>query len=130
MIRHQTPQHLLEGLKPPNPPPDLRDRCIAAARATRAKDQRTEVWSRLWANPSARWAWATTVATLLLAHAAISITPTPPSTGSPFLVAGGIPDNDLADLVDLLPLRPDCLPLLGSDPGPLEFNDEMNPERS
>ena len=59
---------LMDGLEPPQPPPELRARALAAAwNAKRTPD----VWSRLWNHGGLRVAWAASVVLLLAGHVLI-----------------------------------------------------------
>lgn len=76
---------LLNGIQPPSPPPELRDRTLRSA--IEALDRRSPMsrWTRIWQSRPLRVAWATTVAGLLLAHVLISTTPRPsPDTARGF----------------------------------------------
>ena len=58
-------ERLLNGLQPPQPPPELRARVLAAAREA---ETAPNVWSRLWNHSGLRLAWATSVLVLLAGH--------------------------------------------------------------
>jgi len=91
-----------EGLAPPVPPPELRDRTLQAARAAMTSDGRDDVWLRLWRSRPIRFAWATSVAALLFGHIVIgSGAPSgPEDTIRPVMAAAAIRD-ELAAVIDV-----------------------------
>jgi hypothetical protein len=64
-------ERLMEGLAPPQPPPDLRSKVLAAARARMAAEPIPDIWSRVWNHRGLRLAWAATVVLLLAGHAMV-----------------------------------------------------------
>lgn len=93
---------LTEGLVPPGPPPELRHRALAAARAAMTVNGRDDIWSRLWRSRPIRLAWATSVAALLFGHIIIGAgAPSgPPDTIRPLMAEGAIRD-ELAEVIDV-----------------------------
>ena len=59
------------GLEPPLPPPELRDRALAAAAAAFEAPPAIDAWTRALRSPALRLAWAASVALLAAAHALI-----------------------------------------------------------
>ena len=64
-------ERLMQGLEPPSPPPDLRSKVLAAARARMAGEPATDVWSMIWNNRGIRLAWAAAVVLLVAGHAMV-----------------------------------------------------------
>jgi hypothetical protein len=64
----------LDGLRPPRPAPELRDRVLGAALAAEAQAG----WiDRVWASRELRFATAASIAALVLAHLALEPAPLP-----------------------------------------------------
>jgi hypothetical protein len=61
---------LMDGLEPPQPPPELRARVLAAARSAKTAP---DVWSRIWNHGGLRMAWAASLVMLLAGHVLIGI---------------------------------------------------------
>ena len=59
------------GLRVPRVPPGLRERALRGA----STDDAPGVWDRLWESRPLRLAWILTCSALLLAHAALSLSP-------------------------------------------------------
>jgi len=93
-----------EGLGPPVPPLELRDRTLQAARAAMTSDGGDDIWLRLWRSRPIRVAWATSVATLLFGHIVISsgagARPGPEDTIRPVMAATAMCD-ELAAVIDV-----------------------------
>jgi hypothetical protein len=64
-------ERLLDGLQPPQPPPELRLKAIAAARQRMGSETAPDRWSRVWSNRGLRLAWAASVVLLLAGHVLI-----------------------------------------------------------
>lgn len=67
-----------DGLRPPDPPDELRRKTLPVARAALANGRRPDVWTQLWQSRAVRLAWAATVAALVLGNLAIG----PPPSGA------------------------------------------------
>lgn len=93
-----------EGLAPPVPPPELRDRTLQAARAAMRLNGRDDIWLRLWRSRPIRFAWATSVAALLFGHIVIGAgagaRPGPEGTIRPVMAAAAIRD-ELAEVINM-----------------------------
>ncbi len=113
---------LLGGLVPAPPPPEARERTIAAAReALAGRPQPGDIWWRLWTSRPLRLAWAAAVALLLAANALLSVAGPPRHSTPPHpVVAVGpaAPEPELVALTRLPPLRLELLPTLGASPRP------------
>ena len=59
---------LFEGLAPPDPSPELRQRVLAAAREALGQAESPDIWTRIWGNKAAHLAWSTSVGVLLFGH--------------------------------------------------------------
>jgi len=76
---------LLDALKPPQPPPELRDRSLRAATDVLRRPPVPDRWTRIWESRPLRLAWAAAVAGLLVANTLIPTTPRPaPATAQGF----------------------------------------------
>ena len=116
-----TPDRLLGRLQLPFPPADLRARSLAAARTAMVRPaHRPDRWTRLWENRVARLAWAAAVAGLVLGHLALSLPRHRATTrsGTAVLLAGALPDVELAETAALPRLRSGRLPQLDPPIGP------------
>lgn len=107
---------LLAGLVPTPPPPETRERALAAAREVGALETEPEdAWSRLWQSRPARLAWGAAVAVLLLAHAVLSLRG-PAAAGAPaspaHLAVHAEAARELAAIAELPPLRLGLLPII------------------
>lgn len=69
--RNNMVERLLDGLDPPQPPPELRSRVLAAARQRTDSESVPDLWSRLWNHSGLRLAWAASVVLLLAGHVLI-----------------------------------------------------------
>jgi hypothetical protein len=72
-------ERLMGTLEPPQPPPDLRSKALAAARARMSAEPIPDIWSRVWNHRGLRLAWAAAVVLLVAGHALIA-----PGTGNGF----------------------------------------------
>jgi hypothetical protein len=69
-MSHQ--RDLMSGkMIPPSPPPELKGRAVAAARAAMNRAEEPDVWMRIWGSRLARLAWAASVAGLLFGHVVV-----------------------------------------------------------
>ena len=66
-------ERLLESLEPPQPPPDLRSKALAAARARMSAEPVPDIWSRIWNHRGLRLAWTATVVLLVAGHVIIAM---------------------------------------------------------
>ncbi len=94
---------LAERLAPPAPPDGLESRVLLAARQALARARGRDGWTRTWESPAWRLAWGTAITVLILAHAALSLAPSPhpgmrgPHSSEPTRGA----DGELAAIVSL-----------------------------
>jgi hypothetical protein len=72
-------ERLMESLEPPQPPPDLRSKALAAARARMSAEPNPDIWSRIWNHRGLRLAWAATVVLLVAGHVMVA-----PEAGTTF----------------------------------------------
>lgn len=98
------------GLRPPVAPAELEERALrAAGQATPVAAP--SVWQRLWESRGARLCWATAVASLLIAHAVLSLGGSPPPvTQTPvFAVTAAVSELGLEPVVTVARIDPDAL---------------------
>jgi hypothetical protein len=121
---------LMEGLEPPQPPPELRSRTLAAAREQLAADAAPDAWSRIWNHRGMRLAWAATVAVLLAGHVLATYLPLGPlGSVDPALMAEYRVDEDLVDLLRPIRISESVQPMVGllaNTDSPIEFDLEGN----
>jgi hypothetical protein len=109
-----TVKRLLEGLRPTQPPPELRSHVLAAARDRIDTVSRPDVWSRIWNHRGIRLAWAATVALFLIAHFLVE-----PRSGTavtrmePAMVAQSRPDAQFVDILRPIPISTHVHPIIG-----------------
>ena len=89
-------------LAPPQAPPELRQRVIAAARAAADRADEPDLWARIWESRPVRLAWAASIGALIYGHLVIggSIAPRSARPAMP-LAAAVEADNELAEIVGL-----------------------------
>jgi hypothetical protein len=110
-------KHLLKDLRPPTPPPELRERTLRAALDARERKSRPDRWAQIWHSRPLRYAWATTVAGLLLAHVLISTTQRPsPDIARGFALhqASRTSEEEIRDIATLLRLDLEARSLAGA----------------
>jgi hypothetical protein len=89
-----------DGLRPPDPPSELRRQTLRAASAALENGRRPDLWTRLWTSRVARAAWAATVAGLVLCNLATRF-PRPDAAASPGLPAAAAAVGELAPVIEL-----------------------------
>jgi len=77
--RDSAVDRLIRGLELPQPPPDLRSKALAAARARVSAESIPDLWSRVWNHRGLRLTWAAAVVLLVAGHAIVA-----PGTGNTF----------------------------------------------
>lgn len=93
---------LPENLRPAEPPPELRGRVLAAARAATTNGGAADLWHRLWTSQSLRLAWAAATVGLLVGHLLIGADTSTAPAGRALHVAVAAPDDgELAGIADL-----------------------------
>ena len=65
------PDRFPGALEPPEAPPELRRRVIAAARAAADRADAPDRWARIWESRPARLVWAASIGTLIFGHLVI-----------------------------------------------------------
>lgn len=105
---------LMDGLEPPQPPPDLRLKAIAAARARMAATPMTNGWSTIWNHRAVRLAWAGAAALLLAGH--VFLVPRDgavPSRVAPALVGEDRVDEQFVELLHPTAISDTVQPVIG-----------------
>jgi hypothetical protein len=124
-------ERLMERLEPPQPPPDLRSKALAAARARMCAEPTPEIWSRIWNHRGLRLAWVAAVVLLVAGHAIITL-----GAGNAFrpidraLIAENRPDDYLAEMLRPTRISDNVQPIVGlfaSADGLAEIDAEGNP---
>ncbi|MEX1308982.1 MAG: hypothetical protein AB1Z65_01045 [Candidatus Sulfomarinibacteraceae bacterium] len=89
-------------LAPPQAPPGLRQRVIAAARAAAEGDDEPDRWARIWESRPVRLAWAASIGALIFGHLVIG-GPVGRRSAQPAipLAAAVETDHELAEIVGL-----------------------------
>jgi len=75
------------GMRPAEPPGELREPVLSAARDALAAEAMPTVWDRIWESRALRVAWAGATAALVLGHVAVTVQPGRTSA---------VPERDLA----------------------------------
>lgn len=107
-------ERLMDGLEPPQPPPELRSKALAAARARMSAEPVPDIWSRVWNHRGLRLAWTATVVLLVAGHAMVV-----PGTGNtirpidPALTAENRVDDYLVDLLRPTRISDNVQPIVG-----------------
>lgn len=110
--RPQPEGRFLQGLAPPQPPPELRTRTLAAA--AESLPSGGDVWARIWASRRLRLAWAAAVACLIAGHLLLSMPRTRARAASPRLMAAQeVVDGDAEEILQPLRIAASARPLLG-----------------
>ncbi|MCB1037318.1 MAG: hypothetical protein KDD47_26040, partial [Acidobacteria bacterium] len=103
-----------KGLEPPSPPPDLRRKALASAYQA-MEEMKDDVWTRLWNARPLRLAWLCATALLLLGHLSASrLIRGSGKPGAPFAASSSLPSQELAEVMDLPPIRLDARAFFGS----------------
>lgn len=107
-------ERLMNGLEPPQTPPDLRSKVLAAAHARMAAEPVTNIWSTIWNNRGFRLAWAGAAALLLAGH--VFLVPgngAVPSRVDPALVAEYRVDEHLVEMLRPIRIIDNVQPMVG-----------------
>jgi hypothetical protein len=99
---------LMGGLEPPQPPPELRARVLAAARNAEAAP---DFWMRLWNHGGLRMAWAASVVLLLAGHVLIGSGNGPAIDST--LVADSRVDEYFVEFLRPTPISDSVQPIVG-----------------
>jgi hypothetical protein len=109
----QMAERLLDGLVPPQPPPELRERVLRAAQDHPANPPLPDRWTRIWENPWLRLAWAASVVLLLAGNLLLV-----PVQAEPQLAqADHSVDEEMAEFVRPLTIADSVTPLFGRSGG-------------
>jgi len=105
----------LTGLRPPLPPPGLKEAVLKAAGEAMARPV-PDRWTLLWRHPAARAAWALTTTLLLLGHLFVQLraSSAPPAGGT---FRAGEPGPELAEIASLPRINTELLPFFGNSAG-------------
>ena len=112
--RDAVSERMMDGLEPPQPPPDLRSKTLAAARARMAAGSNPDIWSRIWNHRGLRLAWAAAVVLLVAGHALFV-----PGTGNEFrpidpaLIAEHRVDEYLVEMLRPTRISDNVQPIVG-----------------
>jgi hypothetical protein len=112
---------LFDGLAPPAPPPQLRGRVLAAARAEAGVEPAADVWTRIWENRWLRVIWITAVIALIIGHAAL-VPRRPPSR---MVTAELHIDDGIAEFLEMIQIEESASPNLGRAAGDGLINPTM-----
>ena len=123
-------ERLMKSLEPPQPPPDLRSKALAAARSRMSADPIPDFWSRVWNHRGLRQAWAATVVLLVSGHAQVA-----PGAGNTFrpvdpsLTAENRVDDYLVEMLRPARISDNVRPIVGliASNGLAEIDGEGNP---
>lgn len=121
-------ERMLDGLVPPQPPPDLRSKVLAAARQRMDPETVPDVWSRVWNNRGLRLAWAASLVLLLAAHVLVG-TGSGPLT-DPDLVAENRVDEYFVEFLRPTRISENVRPVVGiftMAGDPIDFEVKGNP---
>jgi hypothetical protein len=112
--RDQVVERLMDGLEPPQPPPELRSKTLAAARKQMEAEALPNVWSRVWNHRGLRLAWAAAAVLLLTGHVLLI-----PGKGTvlnpvgPALVAENRVDEQFVDMLRPVRISDNVQPFVG-----------------
>lgn len=107
-------ERMIEGLEPPQPPPGLRAKALAAARGRIAAGAAPDVWSRIWSHRGLRIAWAASVVLLLAGHVLVTLSPVGPRpTVDPALIADNRVDEYMVGMLRPIRISENVQPLVG-----------------
>ena len=112
--RDQVVERLMEGLEPPQPPPELRSKTLAAARERMEAKSLPDVWSRVWNHRRLRLAWAAAAVLLLAGH--VLLIPGKSAVLNPVepaLVAENRVDEQFIDMLRPVPISDNVQPIVG-----------------
>jgi hypothetical protein len=122
---------MMGGLEPPQPPPELRSKTLAAARERLTGEAAPDMWSRIWSHRGLRLAWAATVVLLLAGHTLATLSPIgSPTSIDPALVAEIRVDEHFVGMLQPIRISENVQPLIGLLAGteaPIELVLEGNP---
>jgi hypothetical protein len=120
-------EQLLDGLGPPQPPPDLRSRVLSAARSRMAGEPVNDFWSMIWNNRGVRLAWVASVVLLLTGHVLVGTGNGP--VVAPDLVTENQVDDYFVEMLRPVRISDSAQPVIGlfaSAGDPTEIDMEGN----
>lgn len=106
-------ERLFEGLGPPQPPPELRERVIQDAQGRSAVAQLPDVWTRIWGSSRLRLAWAASVLLLLAGNLVLA----PQQPEKPLMVAEAFVDEEIAEFLRPMRISDTVTPIFGRSGG-------------
>jgi hypothetical protein len=106
-------ERIFEGLGPPQPPPELRERVIMDAQGHSAVAPLPDAWTRIWEDSWLRLAWAASV--LLLLAGNLVVTPRQPE--KPLMVAEVFVDEEIAEFLRPMRIADTVTPIFGRSGG-------------
>ena len=107
-------ERLVEGLEPPQPPPELRAKTLAAARSRMDAETAPDLWSKIWNHRGIRLAWAASVVVLLTGHVLATLSPTGSVTRvGPVLMAQNGVDEHMVSILRPIRISENVQPLVG-----------------
>ena len=128
--REPSVEGLMKGLVPPQPPPELRAKTLAAAHRRMEAESAPDRWSRIWNHRGIRLAWAASVMLLLAGHVLATLSPIGPITEvDPLLMAQNGGDEQMVGLLRPIRISENVQPLVGLFAGtevPIELLPEGN----
>ena len=105
--------HLFDGLVPPQPPPELRERVVREAQGYSAVGPRPDTWTRIWENHWLRLAWAASVLLLLAGNLLLApVQPEPKVVSAETYV-----DEEIAEFLRPMSIADTVTPLFGRSGG-------------
>jgi len=104
---------LFDGLRPPQPPPELRERVLLEAQAVPATEPLLDVWTRIWENRWLRMAWAASVLVLLTGN--LILIPGQPEPA--IVIAEASVDEEVAEFLRPIRIAEKASPNLGRSGG-------------
>ena len=69
---NRSPDSLAGVYAPPKPSQGVKERTLAAAKASMGRAETPDIWTRIWGNGAARVAWAVSLGCLLFGHLAMN----------------------------------------------------------
>jgi hypothetical protein len=104
---------LFEGLEPPQPPPELRERVIQDAQEHSAVAPLPDAWTRIWESSWLRLAWAASVFLLLAGNLVLA----PRQPEKPSVVAEVFVDEEIAEFLRPMRIADTVTPIFGRSGG-------------
>jgi len=109
----QMAERVFEGMRPPQPPPELRERVLREAQMHSTVVPLSDAWTRIWDNSWLRLAWAASVLVLLAGN--IALVPRQPEP--PVVVAEAYADEEIAEFLRPMRIADTVTPIFGRSGG-------------